>query len=397
MTKPAKNVKGSARKGTKWLWSIPLLVAASLVFNHYYQWYTWPWIEPAPVAKKQIESKGFSPSPLAPENMEDKLAKKQVPEPGKTESKLAKTQILEPVKKESKSAKKQVPEPGKTESRSPEKRLLASVKTESKLAKTKVLKPVKTESKKITKPASATVIDYEKIKKKPDKSLKELVQKRKKRFGVKKSVDMVVKPGEHIRVGKEIIPLDRILAQIKTQKNDRQTSLDVPSQPEKPGPGRVPHESPGAKKLPLRKESRLNPAPVASQDPHKPLRPRPLKRPVSYYGIYVIRSGDNLWDIHFSFLREYFGTRGIRISTNADQPHGSASSGVGRILKYAETMVYIFNLKTKTLSTNLNSLKPKEKIVIFNLSALDKALAPLTYRQINRIRFDGRDLISTAK
>ncbi len=60
-------------------------------------------------------------------------------------------------------------------------------------------------------------------------------------------------------------------------------------------------------------------------------------------------------------------------------------------------MVYIFNLKTKTLSTNLNSLKPKEKIVIFNLSALDKALAPLTYRQINRIRFDGRDLISTAK
>jgi len=351
MTQPTENLKGSASKNTKWLWSVPLLVAASFVLNHYYQWYTWPWIESAPLAIKHVEDKDFRPSPLTPEKTKDKLAKKQ---------------------------------------------LFASVKAENKLAKTQVLEPVKPESKKMAKPAPAAVIDYEKIKKKPDKSLKELVQKRKKEFGVKKSVDMVVKPGEHIRVGKEIVPLDRILAQIKTQKNDRQTSLDVPSQPEKPGPGRVLHDSPGAER-PIQKEFLLNPAPVASQDPHKPLRPRALERPVSYYGIYVVRSGDNLWDIHFAFLREYFGARGVRISTNADQPHGSASSGVGRILKYAETMVYIFNLKTKTLSTDINSLKPKEKVVIFNLSALDKALAPLTYRQVNRIRFDGRDLISTAK
>jgi hypothetical protein len=366
MIQPTENVKDSARKGTKWLWSIPFLVAASLVLNHYYKWYTWPWIEPVPVAKEQIESKGLRPSPLAPKKMEDKLEKKQVSTSVKTESKSAKKQVLEPEKTESRSAKKQLP---------------ASVKTESK---------------KITKPASATVIDYEKIKKKSDKNLKELVQKRKKQFGVKKSVDMVVKPGEHIRVGKEIVPLDRILTEIKIQKNDKQTSLGTRSQPNEPGTERVPHDSPGAER-PIQKESRLTPAPATSQDPHKPLRPRPLERPVSYYGIYVVRSGDNLWDIHFAFLREYFGARGIRISSNADQPRGSASSGVGRILKYAETMVYIFNLKTKTLSTDLNSLKPKEKVVIFNLSALDKALAPLTYRQVNRIRFDGRDLISTAK
>jgi hypothetical protein len=381
MTKPTKNVKGSAWKGTKWLWFIPLLVAASLVLNHYYQWYTWPWIEPAPLAKKQIETKDFRPSPPEPTKTEGKLEKKQIPTSVKTEGELARKLPPASAKTENKLPKKQVPEPGKTESRSARKQLPVSVKTEGK---------------KMTKPAPAAVIDYEKIKKKPDKSLKELVQKRKKEFGVKKSVDMVVKPGEHIRVGKEIIPLDLILAQIKTQKNDQQTSLGTPSQPEEPSPERVAHDSPGAER-PIQKESRLNPAPVASQDPHKPLRPRPLERPVSYYGIYVVRSGDNLWDIHFAFLREYFGARGIRISSNADQPRGSASSGVGRILKYAETMVYIFNLKTKTLSTDLNSLKPKEKVVIFNLSALDEALAPLTYRQVNRIRFDGRDLISTAK
>ncbi len=389
MSKPIKNVKGSAWKGTKWLWSIPLLVAASLILNHYYKWYTWPWIEPAPSAKKQIESKDFRPSPPAP-------AKKQVLGPVKTENKLAKKQIPELVKTENKLAKKQVPGLEKMESKLAKEQVPEPVKTESKLAEKQVPGPVKMESKKMTRPAPAAVIDYEKIKKKPDKSLKELIQKRKKAFGVKKSVDMVVKPGEYIRVGKEIVPLDRILAEIKTQKNDQQTSLGTPSKPEEPDPERVAHQSPGAER-PIQKEPRLNPVPATSQDPYKPLRPRPLERPVSYYGIYVVRSGDNLWDIHFAFLREYFGARDIRISSNADQPRGSASSGVGRILKYAETMVYIFNLKTKTLSTDLNSLKPKEKVVIFNLSALDKALAPLTYRQINRIRFDGRDLISDTK
>ena len=124
---------------------------------------------------------------------------------------------------------------------------------------------------------------------------------------------------------------------------------------------------------------------------------KPEKRPVSHYVVYVVRPGDNLWNIHFTFLREYFGSRDIRIPPDADEPQGSRSSGIGRILKYAETMVHIFNLKTGKLSTNLNLLEPREKIVIFNLSALDKNLKPLTYEQIDTIHFDGRDLILTEK
>ncbi len=109
----------------------------------------------------------------------------------------------------------------------------------------------------------------------------------------------------------------------------------------------------------------------------------------------MVRPGDNLWNIHFAFLREYFGSKGIQISPYSDEPVGTRSSGIGRILKYAETMVHIFNLKTGKLSVNLNLLEPKEKIVVFNLSALDKTLAPLTYDQIDTVRFDGRDLILT--
>ena len=77
----------------------------------------------------------------------------------------------------------------------------------------------------------------------------------------------------------------------------------------------------------------------------------------------------------------------------ADEPIGSHSSGVGRILKYAETMVYIFNIKTNKLSDDLNMLEPAEKIIIFNLSRLYAILGSLTPEQLQTVRFNGRDLL----
>jgi hypothetical protein len=308
--------------------------------------------------------------------------------------------------------------------------------------------PTKVETRVTEKPAPEPLIDYEKIKEESDKGLKELVLKRKKEFGVDKSVDMVVKSGEYIRVGKEIVPLDRILAQIEAQKKEQKASAAAPSQLAKPDVERIPPEirephrpmpakpsqpatklaapsqlaKPDVKRIPpeIREPHRPMPAkpsqpatklaapsqPVRSdterippeiREPHRPMPAKPAKRPASYYGVYVVRPGDNLWNIHFAFLREYFGSRDIRIPPDADEPQGSRSSGIGRILKYAETMVHIFNLKTGKLSTNLNLLEPREKIVIFNLSALDKNLKPLTYKQIDTIHFDGRNLILTEK
>jgi len=263
---------------------------------------------------------------------------------------------------------------------------------ESKLAKAPQPATATAENKVAEKPPPAPVIDHEKLKKQSDKGLKELVQKRKKEFGVDKSVDMVVASGEQIRVGKEIIPLDRILAEIKAQRKELEASVATPAQPAKPDVVAVPTKIQEPNRT-MQAKLDAGPLPPETRVPRRHMPARPAKKPVSYYGVYVVRPGDNLWNIHFAFLGEYFGSRGIPIPSDADEPHGSKSSGIGRILKYAETMVYIFNLKTRTLSKNLDLLEPKEKIVIFNLSALNQALAPLTYRQLDRVHFDGRDLI----
>ncbi len=66
------------------------------------------------------------------------------------------------------------------------------------------------------------------------------------------------------------------------------------------------------------------------------------------YGVYVVQPGDNIWNIHFRMLKEYYARKGIRLGHNADEPESSGlSSGVGKILKFSEAMVIIYNLKEK--------------------------------------------------
>ena len=49
---------------------------------------------------------------------------------------------------------------------------------------------------------------------------------------------------------------------------------------------------------------------------------------------------DNIWNIHFEFLKEYFQYRGIVVTDSADEPKKKGgSSGIGRILKFSENMV----------------------------------------------------------
>ncbi|MBL7212793.1 MAG: hypothetical protein ISS61_10480 [Desulfobacteraceae bacterium] len=389
MPTPTENAKGTSRKGAKWLWSIPFLVAVFLILNHHYQWYTWPWVEttpPAKVEKKVIQEPTSPPAKVEKEMAEEptsklaKVAKKVTRELSSRLKKVAKR-----VKKVLSSGLAKVSEKLTQQPSSP------PAEVAKKITKGPPPAPAKVETKVAEESAPKPVIDYEKIKEKSDKGMKELVRKRKKEFGVDKSVDMVVASGEQIRVGKEIIPLDRILAEIKAQKKALEASVTTPSRPVKPDAVPLPPEIQESTRA-MQAKPDAGPLSPETRVPRRPMPARPAKKPVSYYGVYVVRPGDNLWNIHFAFLGEYFGSRGIPIPSDADEPHGSKSSGVGRILKYAETMVYIFNLKTRTLSTNLNLLEPKEKIVIFNLSALNKALAPLTYEQIDRVHFDGRDL-----
>ena len=411
MPTPTENAEGASRKrkGAKWLWSIPILVALLIILNHYYQWYPWPCVETTPPAKKLVESKLAKQPPSPPAKVEKEMAEEPTSKLAKVAKKVTRElssrlkKVAKRVKKVlssglAKVSEKLTQQPSSTRAKVAKKSTQEPSSPPAEVAK-KITKgpppaPAKVETKVAEESAPKPVIDYEKIKEKSDKGMKELVQKRKKEFGVDKSVDMVVKSGEHIRVGKEIIPLDRILAEIKAQRKELEASVTTPSRPVRPDVVPLPPEIQESNRA-MQAKPDAGPLPPETRVPRRHMPARPAKKPVSYYGVYVVRPGDNLWNIHFAFLGEYFGSRGISIPSDADEPHGSKSSGVGRILKYAETMVHIFNLKTRTLSTNLNLLEPKEKIVIFNLSALNKALAPLTYRQLDRVHFDGRDLTLT--
>jgi hypothetical protein len=113
---------------------------------------------------------------------------------------------------------------------------------------------------------------------------------------------------------------------------------------------------------------------------------------VEVYGIHVVRPGDNIWNIHFNFLQEYFSHRGVRVSPTSDEPVKGRSTGVGKILKFSENMVYIYNLKDQKLDVNLDLIHPMSKIVIFNMGRAFSLLNKIDYDNINEIRFDGETL-----
>jgi len=111
------------------------------------------------------------------------------------------------------------------------------------------------------------------------------------------------------------------------------------------------------------------------------------------YGIYVVRPGDNIWNIHFKFLKDYFAHRRIMLAPMSDEPDlQGISSGVGKILKFSENMVYIYNLKEHKLDVDLNLLQPLSKIVIFNMGEVLALLDPIDYKTVNSIKFDGETL-----
>jgi len=336
MDQSTMNQNRSSPKSLVGTLSIVVVIAAILFLNHFFQWYPWPWQEISSPSKKQ--------------------------------------------------------------------------------SATEIVKDHKSKSLDIEQPQQKLVIDYEKIKKNSDPDIKELVQRRKKELGLDKSVDMVVKSGEIIRVGKEKIALNQILAEIEAKQKDQTVSVDtlqslqlkssssdtkkkakVNSVKSVPIKQQITKESFSVKRA-LKVVSSTKDSQIRSSETRSPLMSRSTqlrKQPTSYYGIYLVKDGDNLWNIHFAFMREYFASKDIIVSTAADEPSGTQSSGVGRILKYAEKMVYIFNLKTKKLSRDINHLKPLEKIVIFNISNLHRILGSLTESQLNTLRFDGMNLFVT--
>lgn len=175
-----------------------------------------------------------------------------------------------------------------------------------------------------------------------------LMEKRKKEYGVGSGVDIIAKPGETLKVGKNIVPMNDVLNKIQSEKRQI-TETDL-----------------------------MKPSSSATPD---------------IYGIYVVQPGDNVWDVHFRILKSFFAQKGVTLSRWADQPlRNGDSSGVGRILKYSETMVSIYNIQERRVETNLNLLRPFSKIVVFNIGQALEVLKQIDYGHINTIRFDGKKL-----
>ena len=173
-------------------------------------------------------------------------------------------------------------------------------------------------------------------------------QERKKAFGLNKSVDVVVTGEETLKVGGKKIPVKEL-----------------------------------KRKLVVGQRGEIVEEPLGK----KPAKP-------SAWGIHLVRPGENLWNIHYALLREYFASRGIHLPPNADEPNPQGySSGVGKILKFAENVVGVYNLKTGKMSRNLNLLEPGKKIVVFNLTEIFSQLEGIDLKDLDGVEFDGRVLI----
>jgi hypothetical protein len=184
--------------------------------------------------------------------------------------------------------------------------------------------------------------------KQSDKSLTELMEERKAPYGIEKSVDMVVKPDESIKVGQETVQMQEIIDEVRLKRGEI-LEIDLVT---------------GARQV-------------------KP----------DEYGIHVVQPGENIWDIHFELLKDYYDNKGIQLSQRVDEPDNLGySSGVGKILKFSEDMVYIYNLKERKLETNLDLIYPLGKIVVYNMGHIFALLDRINYKDVRRIVFDGKTL-----
>lgn len=196
-------------------------------------------------------------------------------------------------------------------------------------------------------------IDYQNLGQ--DQELKQLMGERKQNLGIKQSLDMIVKSDESFKVGDNKVSMQDILEKSKIQKGEIFT-----------------------RKI---KESGA----VLPDD-------------ISEYGIYVVQPNDNIWNIHFNILKEYYENQGINVSPKADEPMNKGlSSGVGKILKFSETMVVIYNMVDKKVVSGLDLLEPLSKVVVYNMDEVFSLLSTINYENIDRLQFDGKTIWIPAK
>lgn len=180
--------------------------------------------------------------------------------------------------------------------------------------------------------------------------LARLMDERKERLGIEESLDLIIKSDEAFKVGKTTVHMVDILKK-NLLKKDR-----IFEQRIEPSGAIIPEVS-------------------------------------DEYGIHVVQRGDNLWNIHFGIIQEYYKIRGISISRRADQPNKKGySSGVGKLLKFSETIVIIYNILEQNVVKDIDLLEPLSKIVVYNMNEVFSLLEEIDYDNVDKIQFDGETI-----
>ena len=189
-------------------------------------------------------------------------------------------------------------------------------------------------------------IDYSKLEK--NEVLKKSMQKRKEKYDIKNSLDMIVDSNETFRIKNYEISMATILNQAALKRGD-----------------------------------------VVEENIGDNIKNNDIKQ----YGIYIVRPGDNIWNIHFNILKEYYSLQDISMDIKADEPNKKGfSSGVGKILKFSEKLVIIYNLDTNTIDSDINIIEPLTKVIVYNMSEIFSLLNDINYENVERLQFDGKTI-----
>lgn len=205
----------------------------------------------------------------------------------------------------------------------------------------------------------------------PEVSPQASQQERKEAFGLKTSVDHVVQAQE---------PFSAHGRQWTVEEIQRRLAAQASQTPQAPG------------------------APQARRNEDIALGgyvPKPMPSGISgtpsqhtiYYGVRLVRPGENVWKIHYGVIREYFARRGIALPPRADQPRSDGrSSGLGRLLKFLESIVHVYDTQHNRLVDDINLLQPQNLIVFFNISEVFAALDQLNAQDLEALRYLGSTL-----
>ncbi len=65
---------------------------------------------------------------------------------------------------------------------------------------------------------------------------------------------------------------------------------------------------------------------------------------------------------------------------------------MGKLLKFSEKTVCIYNLKEQKLDADINLIFPLSKIVVYNMNRIFALLDHIAYQHVNEIQYDGETI-----